>query len=77
MGNTKWMQVSSTTKGCVSVSFREEKESGDVSTVIDNYRLAETFFTAKYLFVSNKMKEQAADLDPIDCKTYLARLSDA
>ena len=60
----------------VSVSFREEEESSDVSTVIDNYRLAETFFTAKYLFVSNKMKEQAADLDTIDRKTYLARQSD-
>ena len=35
----------------VSVSFREEEESSNVSTVIDNYWLTETFFMAKYLFV--------------------------
>ena len=54
----------------VCVSFGEEEEQKDVRTVIDDFDLAANVFTAKYLFVFNKIRQQAADLEPIDQKTY-------
>ena len=57
----------------VCVSFGEEVEDKDVRTVIDDYDLAEKVFSAKYLFVVNKIRQQAADLEPIDRVTYHLR----
>lgn len=61
----------------VCVSFGEDGKEGDVRTVIDSYELAELCFTAKYMYVTNKVRQQAADLESIDRDTYQARLSAA
>ena len=48
-----------------------------MSTVIDNYRLADKCFTAKFLFVTNRLRQQAADLETIDRTMYDAWLRGA
>ena len=57
----------------VCISFGEEEEEKEVRTVIDDYELADKIFTAKYLFVCNRIRQQAADLEPIDRATYHTR----
>ena len=54
----------------IYVYFGEEEEEKNMRTVIDDFDLVENTFTAKYLFVVNKIRQQAADLGPIDQKTY-------
>ena len=38
--------------------------------VIGDFDLAANAFTIKYLFVVNKIRQQAAELEPIDRMTY-------
>ena len=59
------------------MAFGDDEEDNEVSALIDDYSLAEQCFSAKFLFVINELRVQAADLEPVDRLTYQARLAGA
>ena len=61
----------------VAVTDDDKDDDTDVKTVIDNLKIASQRFTPQYLFVMNKLRCQAADLEAIDRGTYRVRMKAA
>ena len=69
--------LSNKTAGVIVAVIDDEDDDTEVQTVIDNLDLASQRFTPQYLFVMNKLRCQAADLEAIDRGTYQARMKAA
>ena len=66
--------IDAKTANVMIVSLDDTKDSG-ITTVIDDYGLAETRYTAQYLYAIHRCRQQAVDnLDGIGMATYQARM---